>query len=316
MSDAQAAAPVRQRAEAAFHRANALWKSARHSEAAELYRRVLRDFPGLPSATLNLGNALLAQGEEAEGWTLYQARRERRKSHANRLSFPEWQGEPLERKRLFIWSEQGLGDQIFAARYVPNIRAEHVTMVAYPALASLFAQLPAVVEPMEERHEVSRHAFWTLPLSLPQWVAPAQPPYLSAEPLPGHRGRIGVMWRGNQLPDPNRSLPEPLAKHLLDLPGAVSLQPEATGAKEFLETARIIAGLDLVVTIDTSVAHLAGAMGKPGIVLLQTPVWDWRWREGEPGRSHWYPSLELLRQPSPGDWAGAVEAVISRLEGR
>jgi ADP-heptose:LPS heptosyltransferase len=94
-----------------------------------------------------------------------------------------------------------------------------------------------------------------------------------------------VAWRGNALPDPGRSLPPELGAALLAMPGAVSLQPEDSGAADFQATADLIAGLDLVVSIDTSIAHLAGAMGKPTLVLLQKDVVEWRWRADAAGRS-------------------------------
>jgi len=130
-------------------------------------------------------------------------------------------------------------------------------------------------------------------------------PYLAGQ---GPRaGRFGVAWRGNARPDPGRSLPAALAARLLALPGAVSLDPEASGVADFQDTANLIASLDFVVSIDTSVAHLAGAMGKPLWLLLQARSTDWRWMQP------WYPSARIFRQPTQGDWAGAVAAVEAAL---
>jgi hypothetical protein len=105
--------------------------------------------------------------------------------------------------------------------------------------------------------------------------------------------------------DRNRSLPPDAAARLLRL--GRDLRPEATGARDFLETAEIVARLDLVITVDTAVAHLAGAIGKPCVVLLADPG-EWRWGSGE--RSPWYPEFTLFRQPEPGNWA----VVLDRLE--
>jgi ADP-heptose:LPS heptosyltransferase len=92
------------------------------------------------------------------------------------------------------------------------------------------------------------------------------------------------------------------------------LRPAATGARDFQDTADIVAGLDLVVSVDTAVVHVAGAMGKPVWVLLPTPC-DWRWGRGA-DRSAWYPSARLFRQPAPGDWAGAMAALKTALADR
>lgn len=116
-----------------------------------------------------------------------------------------------------------------------------------------------------------------------------------------------MAWRGNPLPDPDRSLTRPFAERLRNLPGAVSLHPEDTGAPDFQDTAEIISGLDRVVSIDTSVAHLAGALGKPTLVLLPRHSFDWRWRPKSP----WYPSVATARQHAPGDWESVFDEVMA-----
>lgn len=290
-----------------FNLANRLWRDGRLPEALASYRETLVLAPGLEDAAHNLGNLLLVLGEDEEGWALYQNRPARLNSVARGLGFPEWRGEPLAGKRLFIWAEQGMGDQIFAARYLRGLVSE-TTLVCAPALSPLLAPLCSQVIPRHDPVSVGPdYDFWTLPLSLPQWSEASAGPYLSAAPRA--IGRVGVMWRGNPLPDPKRSLPEVLAQRLLSIPGAVSLQPEDTGARDFCDTAAIIAGLETVITIDTSVAHLTGAMGKRGIVLLQGGAADWRWRPERP----WYPSLEMWRQPYADAWEPLVDAAVRLL---
>ncbi|MGZ6020294.1 MAG: glycosyltransferase family 9 protein, partial [Phenylobacterium sp.] len=112
-------------------------------------------------------------------------------------------------------------------------------------------------------------------------------------------------------PDPGRSLPPDLAARLLALPGAVSLDPEDSGAQDFQDTADLIAGLDRVISVDTSAAHLAGAMGAPTQVLLKARSGDWRWREAAPGVAAWHPSVRIARQPAQGDWRGLVERIAA-----
>jgi hypothetical protein len=289
------------RATELYREGNRLWRSRRFLDAIAAYEAARRRKPQATNILLNLGNAQLCLGRDAEGWANYQYREERRLSEARALGFPEWRGEPLDGKRLFIWAEQGWGDQIFAARWIRNLRAAHVALVADSRLVALLQELPVQVIPRVLPLAVGPdYDFWTLPLSLPQWAQPEAAPYLHASRP--RSGGIGLMWRGKPRPDPNRSLPEAVARELLAEPDVISLQPEDTGATSFRDTADLIAGLDFVLSIDTSVAHLAGALGKPGIVLLHHGSHDWRWREGRPGVSDWYPSLRILRQSRPGDW--------------
>jgi hypothetical protein len=137
--------------------------------------------------------------------------------------------------------------------------------------------------------------------------------YLTAAPRWGI-GRIGVKTRGNPAHhnDADRSLPDAEAARLLALPGAVSLEPEDTGAHDFADTAEIIAGLDLVIAADTSTAHLAGALGKPVWILLPYVTTDWRWLSGR-SDSPWYGSARLFRQHRPGDWSSLLDEVIAAL---
>ena len=103
-------------------------------------------------------------------------------------------------------------------------------------------------------------------------------------------------------------MPDELARRLLDR-GAVSLHPEDSGARDFADTAAIIERLDLVISIDTSVAHLAGAMGKPVWTLLPYVHCDWRWLRGRTD-SPWYPTMKLYRQARPRDWTDTLAQVL------
>jgi ADP-heptose:LPS heptosyltransferase len=122
-----------------------------------------------------------------------------------------------------------------------------------------------------------------------------------------------VAWRASPtgFNGANKGLPDGLAQRLLDL-GAISLDPADTGAADFADTAAIIEGLDLVISIDTSVAHLAGAMGKACWTLLPAIRCDWRWLRDRTD-SPWYPTMRLYRQTRPGDWTATVEQVIADL---
>jgi len=290
--------------------ANLYMRTGRLDEAEAAYLALIAEDAEDHAARHSLGNLRLWRGDPT-GWWLYSSRPERLKCPAKGLSYPEWDGRPLTDKRLFIYGEQGFGDQIFAARYIAGLGAKAVTLTTAPQLASLFRQLPAAVVPRVGKLSAADHDYWTQPLSLPCWAEPAETPYLRVEPR--QAGGVGLMGRGNIAPDPGRSLPEDITADLQQRLGAISLQPEDTGAIDFRMTAGIVAGLDFVVTIDTSVAHLAGALGRPGVVLLQHHSCDWRWRADSRGYSIWYPSLRVVRQPSAGDWQSAIEEVVASL---
>jgi hypothetical protein len=138
--------------------------------------------------------------------------------------------------------------------------------------------------------------------------------------LPGRAGGqgVGVLSRGRPTPGgvgEHRALPDDMAERLLGLPGAVSLHPDDTGARDFADTAEIVRGLERVVSVDTAVAHLAAAMGKPTWILLPAVGTDWRWLRDRRD-SPWYPSAELFRQQRPGDWEPLLAEVERRLAPR
>jgi len=290
-----------------YNLGNYLWRCRRLYEARSAYAMAWSIDPTVPDLAVAYGNTLLALGDRS-GWALYDQRPERLRSETHRLGFPEWQGEDLSGKRLFVWGEQGLGDQILAARFLSRIGAAGITAACTPSLGRLFEQLPVSVVIKGEKTSVEPHDHWTMMMSLARWTdGPLWTgPYLrSTAP---RSGGIGIMWRGNARPDPGRSLPEELGRELLAIPGTTDLDPAATGARDFADTAEIVAGLDLVVSVDTSVAHLAGAMGKPVWLLLQRNSADWRWEQP------WYPDARLFRQSEQGDWSSAVEQVMALIK--
>jgi hypothetical protein len=294
-------------------------------EAAEAgLRAVLAAAPGHDRARANLAQVLLAQGRYAEAGPYHEARHAVRVGHRPKpvFPYPEWAGEDLAGKGLMIFPEQGLGDEIMMARFAPHLaaRGADVTLICAPALERLFARCLAGVRVLAARGEVSfpDPDYWTMQaglLTAGGWTPETLPgaPYLWAQARPGG-GRIGVKAQGSpaHANDANRTLPEPLARELLALPGAVDLDPASTGAADLQDTAEIVAGLDLVITVDTSAAHLAGAMGKPVWILLPAVSVDWRWLR-ERTDSPWYPSARLFRQAPGEGWAGVLRRVREAL---
>jgi hypothetical protein len=302
-----------------YERAAKDFAGGRSSRAQAALHDLVRRYPTEPHVRHLLSHVLLSQGRYGEGWPLFEARHEILAAGSAKpiLPFPEWRGEPLASRRLLVWPEQGAGDQIMHARFATWAvrQGAEVTLAAPPSLFHLFGSLSGVrvIEAIGDQ-PVEADA-WVMLSSLARWAG-ATPetitgePYLSATPAPA-AGRVGVVVRGNprHANDANRSLRSADAERLLALPGAVSVAPEDTGAKDFADTAAIIMGLDEVITVDTSVAHLAGALGKPVRILLPYHP-DWRWGlNGE--RTHWYESARLHRQASPGNWRVPLAAVIA-----
>jgi tetratricopeptide (TPR) repeat protein len=314
--------------------------------AWECYQRARGLSPGSSEVVTYMGLLHLSEGNLARGWSEYEQRESARRARS-RFSQPQWKGEPLEGARIFLHAEQGLGDALQCVRYVPLVasRGGEVVLGVQKRLHRLLAGTAGagqVIRDGERPLEFSWHCpLLSLPLAFATDLStiPATIPYVIPDParveawgqrLRGNSLRVGLAWGGN----PNyahdlwRSIPLEQLAPLTHLEGTTfySLQmgPPAAQVKQlgprahiidlqdeqedFADTAAIVANLDLVISIDTSVAHLAGAMGKPVWLLLNNSP-DWRWlldREDSP----WYPTARLFRQSALGNW----QEVITRVE--
>lgn len=265
------------------------------------------------------GLELLAAGNYSEGFALYEGRRGGINPVLNPaqqwpgLRCPEWQGEELSGKHVLVFGEQGFGDSIMFARFIPSLHAlgATVTYVCGSGLERLFPNGHVA----RKRHDFPPGHYWSLVGSLPHKLGVALdtlPPPHPIDRAAQRHGGVGVVPSGRPTHenDANRSLDPQSAARLLEL--GRDLRPEATGARDFAETADIIAALDLVITVDTSVAHLAGSMGKAVWVLLPAHGVDWRWMRDRMD-SPWYPSARLFRQGPAGEWPAVIAEVEAAL---
>ena len=320
------------------------------AEASDCYRRLRALQPDSAEATVNLGLIDLVQGNLAAGWTEYESRWEVGIGDDRKLTQRRWKGEPLDGERILLFAEQGLGDTLQFVRYVPLVAARggQVVLEVQPPLRGLLSGTDGAWQVLS-RGDTLPDFTWQCPLlSLPLAFEtglnsiPAKVPYVRADPalveawqqrMLGNTRRIGLAWAGNpgHPRDRLRSMPLEQLAPLMNVAGTTfySLQfgagaeqtkqlPQGANVvdfgedlKDFGNTAAIIANLDLVISIDTSVAHLAGALAKPVWVLLNRGC-DWRWfldREDSP----WYPTARLFRQSTAGGWQEVVHRVAVEL---
>jgi Flp pilus assembly protein TadD len=306
--------------------------------------------PSDARAHWELGTTQLALGQYREGWKEFEWRWQLKDftTPPPRFEQPQWDGRDLGGRRIFLHCEQGYGDVIQFSRYAVLVAARggQVMLGCPKPLQSLMATVPGVAEVVTTRQDVSPFQTHAPLMSLPaifgttlETIPTAIPyihPQVSAqkkwvENFPDKK--VGVAWAGSSAHpnDANRSLPPAFLKPLLNLPGirwhslqtgeaaSVLSQPDFAGRMvdlgsrfgDFHDTAEAIRELDLVLVVDTAVAHLAGAMGKPVWLLLPFEA-EWRWMTAR-NDSPWYPTMRLFRQSSPGNWQELIERVARQL---
>jgi Flp pilus assembly protein TadD len=337
----------------------------RTQAALELSEALLGRNPTLTEARLNRALMLLKQRDFERAWPDYEARKQSlREKRANDLPWPEWDGSSLAGRSIYVYPEQGLGDEIMFASCLPDLieRADACTVECHAKLEAIFrrsfpeAQILAknawrdsrAIAPQPPDCKV---AIGSLPLFFRASADafPAHRGYLRAEEakvlrwtnrlaaLPGSR-KIGISWRGGLLSTRRglRSIPLQAWEPVLTCPDIdfISLQYSDADAEiealrqtvgvdvhhwqdaidDYDETAALVAALDLVISVQTAIVHLAGALGKTTWALI-TAVPEWRYGLEGPSMP-WYPAVTLIRQTDPDQWDGVLAAVREGLLAR
>jgi tetratricopeptide (TPR) repeat protein len=350
----RALAAVPNHAQAWNNRGRALQALDGHADAVTSFDKAIEQQKDYADAHANRALSLLTLGDLQRGFAEYEWRWQRTGMRDTRRSYgkPLWLGEfPLARKTILITAEQGLGDTIQFARYVPLLAKSgaRVVIEAPPELKPLLQSLDGVASCHARGDQLPTYdvhcPLGSLPLALKTEPAtiPADIPYLRAdgariakwrqrlEALPGRR--VALAWAGNvsHANDRNRSIELKLLEPLLALEGVsfLSIQRELRGddaavlarhanvshlggkLSDMADTAALLTLADLTISVDTSMVHLAGALARPVWVMLPFAP-DWRWTlNGQ--NSPWYPQARLFRQPALGDWPSVVAAVRAEL---
>jgi Flp pilus assembly protein TadD len=331
---------------------NALQRNGQLEESAAALRRAIAIVPSMATAHAYLGMVLLAMGDYPGGWEEYEWRWAAGDftTEPRKFAQPRWQGEPLNGRMILLHAEQGLGDTIQFARFVPMVieRGGNAVLECQPELVRLLDSSRFGCKVIAKGQSLPTFDLHCPLLSLPRVLGttvqnvPAIVPYLKALSDDESRWRgqlsgrgngfkVGLAWAGG--PGFSSAQARSLtlgqlipvlqtpsvrfislqkgegAEDLTRLPSDIKIEDFTGQLNDFADTAGLIASLDLVISVDTAVAHLAGALGRPVWTLL--PSWpDWRWmrqREDSP----WYPTMRLFRQKEPGNW----NEVIGRVRG-
>jgi len=330
---------------------NVLMEQDQLEAATASYATAIGLKPDDPGAHKNLGIISLLQGDFETGWPEYSWRRleDDPVFKVRNYKPPFWDGEDLTGKTIFVYPEQGLGDIIQFVRYLPMLR-QRGGRVAFDIplpMARLMWDLDGIDVSLKDGDTLPPFDYHIPLLELPKLLGttldtiPAAKAYLHADKNlveawgerlgPKEEFRIGLVWGGSpdHLKDRDRSIEPELFRPLVETPGvsALSLMVGRDGEAgrvfgdvvtdlapdlgDFADTAAAIANMDLVISVDTAVAHLAGALGTMVWTLLPFNS-DWRWMLGRDD-SPWYPSMRLFRQEKREDWEGVIERVAAEL---
>jgi tetratricopeptide (TPR) repeat protein len=328
-----------------IHKSRQTWDRALFHYDAALASR-----PDDPEINWNKATMQLVLGDFERGWKNHEWRLKLKTTPLSQPAAPPWTGGDLQGKTILLYMEQGFGDNIQFIRYAPMVKARgaRVVLVCPPPLRTLIETADGVDMVVSPGDLLPPLDFELPLLSLPyifgtrEETVPASIPYLRVDQtrveawkvrLAGLKGlKTGVAWRGNpnHSNDRNRSVAVEIFSRLADVPGiaAVSLQKDARPEElahfksgiydagpyinDFADTAALIEALDLVICVDTSSAHLAGALGRPVWTLIPFSP-DWRWMLGR-SDTPWYPAMCLFRQDTAGDWEKVMDDVARALK--
>jgi tetratricopeptide (TPR) repeat protein len=331
----------------------ALYTIGRVEEAEIAWSKCVMFEPENPTGMLAQAYVWLRRGDYARGWPALNAR-------WNDLTFVQnygrkdlqghaWNGQPLRsRDRILVHGEQGLGDHVMFARFVPALMAAYPGKVAgvetrAPLKRWMEASLPGVpiyVRDAEELPHITHHVpMMSLPgiLGMTELPPPVAPRHEICPPVQSAHRRVGIVWSGakGNLADAQRSIPISLLTALADIPGViwVPLAYDPDGSltlnaslwlgsnveacvpyRDVLGLADAMQSLDHIVTVDSLQAHVAGSVGIPTTILHRFNL-EWRWSQA-PSFAPWYENMTHLVCPAPNDWTTALRAVRERLEAR
>jgi hypothetical protein len=293
-------------------------------------------------------------GDYERGWESYEWRFKRPGAanvYPHRLTTPRWQGDRYQKRRLLVHCEQGMGDMLQFARYLPLVKQRGGTLLleAHKPLVPLFKvqpwvddvitfnekQPPAIAHdlhiPLLSLPNVFRTKAHTIPHAIPYIETNGQSPNHWKQYIKHDHLNIGLVWASSDI-NPKRNLPLENCRAWFQNPRLhfvclqkgnasqqiVPMQSHASAISvlgqrlnNFLDTACVMHHLDLIISVDTAPLHLAGGMGRPMWALLPFNA-DWRWPTDE-GISLWYPHAEIYRQSSPGHWDDVIAAIADRL---
>ena len=312
------------------------------SKAEKLFRIAVENNPNSAEAHENLALTLLQQGKYKAGWKEYLWRWQNQSNQIGKQLFSEplWDGRSIKNKNLLIRTEQGLGDTIQFIRFLPLIKKANgrIIVTCTKELLELLKLVPDIDQTVLKSDQLPDFDYQTPLININHTLNLNGKTYNQTIPyitLGNHRKsadietkivKIGFCWSGRprHSDDPyrNRSCSDDHFRLLASMTGVslYSIQIDCNNMVvqndfvnktpvsklgDLLETAKLIASLDFIVSIDTSVIHLAGALGKSGIVLLCYSS-DWRWGNND-GPSPWYPDIHMIRQTRPGDWEGVFQ---------
>ncbi len=324
--------------------ASCLQSLRRENEALQACEEVLAAAPNHAEAHWNRGLLLLLRGDLTNGWREYEWRWRKRDFTSPTRNFhqPAWRGEDINGKTILIHAEQGFGDTLQFCRYIPMVASlgARVIFECQPPLVSLMRGIPKIAQVVatgDVLPEFDLHLpllslafiFGTTLDTIPAIATPKINPATAERwkqliPDNGKR-KIGLCWSGKSYPDPARSCPAEALQPLCELPGidwyslqvtpagkpAIALQDLTGLIHDFSDSAALVSRMDLIITIDTAVAHLAGVMQKPVWTMLPYAP-DWRWML-ERSDSPWYPSMKLFRATAADDWAGIIHNLVGVL---